>query len=577
MVGAPAQLAAFGAADQYLSAQPQITYFKQIWRRYTQFATEAVEQSWLGDVDFGKKATVSLSKAGDLVTEVWVQIRLPDLSEVTHITNATRTATEPVIRYARSLSQTSMKVIAFTCNNATDYLLSCLASSGGVTSARMGGSSGSVSIVTSASRTAVTLVSVSDPAVTIAATGSGQAWTASGLTPGTTYAVCLDGNTASRDALVQLRTNVTGSEVEFAVTGASHLPNYRAVVSTHVSNAAVTSVEQDVLKLKWCNSVGHALISSVEWEMGGSRIDRHTGEHFDMWSELTEPEEKRAGYSEMIGRFERYDINLDDASSGGARTLYVPMRFTFNTSPSNALPLLALQFHDCRLNFEFRSFWELIKTNVPIQRVAQEPSIEQAKLFATYVFLSQDERGRFAQMPHEYLIEQVQAQVENVSSTSSTQGVVNRKITLALNHPIKELVWVYQASSATAKDTVTGNDWFNYDIPGYAGQEIFEEANIQFNGHDRFVKRPAQYFRLVQPWSHHKRCPTKRVHCYSFALHPEAQMPSGAANFSRIDSAHLSLALNGQVPVPAGRLRIHAVGYNILRIAQGLSGLVFTI
>ena len=575
MVGAPAQLAAYGAADQYLSAQPQITYFKQIWRRYTQFATEAVEQSWLGDVDFEKKATVTLSKAGDLVTEVWLQVKLPDLSQVNHITNATRTASEPVIRYARSLSQNTMKVIAFTCNNATDYLAACLARTEAlrVASVRLG-ASGSVSIVTSAVHAAVALVPVANPAAaSIAASLASGTWTASGLTPGATYAVCLDGDTASRDALVQLKTGVTAAEVQFDFAGASHLPVYGAVVST----PSAVSVEQDVLKVKWCNSVGHALISSVEWEMGGSRIDRHTGEHFDMWSELTEPEEKRTGYSEMIGRYENYDINLDAASSGGARTVFVPMRFTFNTSPGNALPLLALQFHDCRLNFEFRSFWELVRTNVPVQRVVQEPSVEQAKLFATYVFLSQDERMRFVQMPHEYLIEQVQAQVENVASTASTQGVVNRKIMLALNHPIKELVWVYQASSATAKDTLAGNDWFNYDIPGYLDQEIFESANLQFNGHDRFTKQPARYFRLVQPWSHHTRCPSKRVHCYSFSLHPENLMPSGAANFSRIDSAHLSLALNGQVPIPAGRLRIHAIGYNILRIAQGLSGLVFTI
>ena len=577
MVGASAQLAAFGAADQYLSAQPQITYFKQIWRRYTQFAMEAIEQSWTGDVDFGKKATVSLSRAGDLVTEVWLQIKLPDLVDLNHIANATASASAPVIYYARNTTQDTVRVDSYTCVGASNYVLSLVSSTSGVSSVRLNTGNLGVTITTAATPSATLKLvpfgagSSGLPAITPA--GSGTTWTSAALTPDVSYAVCYGEATSSRLAVVRLQTS-SGSTVSYVIPGADPSVTYDAQVSAVVSSAQVASVAQKSLKAKWCNSVGHALISSVEWELGGSRIDRHTGEHFDMWCELSEPEEKRAGYSDMIGRYDDYDINYDAKSSGGSRFLFVPLRFSFNTSPGSALPMLALQFHDCKLNFEFRSFLELVKTNVPLVNVQKELSMVQCKLFATYVFLSQEERMRFAQMPHEYLIEQVQAQVENVAAAANLDGVVNRKITLTLNHPIKEILFVYQASASTAKDSVGGNNWFEYNIPGYETEEIFEEANIQMNGHDRFVKRPAKYWRLVEPWSHHTRCPTKKVHCYSFALHPESwQNPSGAANFSRIDSAHLNLTLNPHIA--AGKLRIHALGYNILRIAQGLSGLVF--
>lgn len=580
MVGASAQLAAFGAADQYLSAQPQITYFKQIWRRYTQFAMEQIQQSWTGDADFGKKATVNLSRAGDLVTEVWLQARLPDLATLNHIVNATPLATAPVIYEARSTAQDAVRVRAYTCGAATSYVAAFLDEAGSVTSVRLNTNNLGVTATTSASVASgsVALVPYGDGAASastlVLSSANGTTHTSVELVPGVSYKLSMDAGATVTPSIVQLQTVTSGtSSVSFGATEADPQALYVAQVSAVLSGASVPSVAQYVLKAKWCNSVGHALVQSVEWEMGGTRIDRHTAEHWDMWCELSEPEEKRPGYSDMIGRYDDYDINDDTKSSGAARYVFVPMRFSFNTSPGSALPLLALQFHDVKLNFEFRPFMELVKTNVPLTNVVAEPTM-QCQVFATYVFLSQDERMRFANMPHEYLIEQVQAQVENVAAPAAMDGVVNRKLTLNLNHPIKEIIFVYQASSNTLKHTRDGNNWFDYDIPARATEEIFEEANIQMNGHDRFVKRPAKYWRLVVPWSHHSRIPAKKVHCYSFALHPESwQNPSGAANFSRIDTAHLNMTLNSNLL--AGRIRIHALGYNILRIANGLGGLVF--
>ena len=93
MGGGIAQLAAFGAADQYLSSAPQITFWKQIWRRATAFALESIKQTWTGDCDFGRKCTITLSRAGDLVTECWLQVQLPDLAALALRTDATRVLT----------------------------------------------------------------------------------------------------------------------------------------------------------------------------------------------------------------------------------------------------------------------------------------------------------------------------------------------------------------------------------------------------------------------------------------------------------------------------------------------------
>lgn len=575
-----AQLQAFGSADQYLSGTPQITYFKQIWRRPTQFAMESIEQSWTGDVDFGKKCTISLSRAGDLVYETWLQVQLPDLSSVNHITDATPSSTQPVIHLSRHTSQGTVQVGAYTCAGATSYWASARSTTGTTITPNTGdpGLTVTFAVAPSVSVRLVPYGAGAGGATTLTLSGAGGSYTTTQeLVAGVTYAVCLGDDTSSRTAVV-VRQSTTEAGVSFTISDLVPTAVYTTQVSCVVAGASALSVPQHALKLKWCNSVGHALISSVEWELGGSRIDRHTSEHFDMWCELTESEGKRQGYSEMIGRYEDYNINYDATSFSEGRLLFVPLRFSFNLAPGNALPIVALQFHDCKLNFEFRSFMELVKSNIPLPAVRSEPELPQCRVFATYIFLSQEERRRFAQMPHEYLIEQLQPQLENVVGASSPDAVVNRKIPLTLSHPIKEIMFVYHASPNIARDPLNGNNWFVYDIPGRGGEEIFEEGNIQMNGHDRFVKRPAKYWRLVVPWAHHSRCPSKKVYCYSFALYeklqtPSGLAPSGAANFSRIDSAHLNLRLNPNID--AGRLRVHALGYNVLRIANGLGGLVF--
>ena len=233
---------------------------------------------------------------------------------------------------------------------------------------------------------------------------------------------------------------------------------------------------------------------------------------------------------------------------------------------------MALQFHDVRLIFEFRNFMDLSLTNVPRVNLQSMPTLD-CSVFASYVFLSQEERSRFAQMPHEYLIEQLQFQTESVYAYNSPNGAATRKFTLTLTHPVKEIVWAFQAYTNYQSDTVAGNEWFNYDMPGFEDQEVFQTARLLMNGNDRFSERPARYFRLVQPWSYHTRVPTKKVYVYSFSLHPEAANPSGAANYSRLDTSQLYLTLSPNIP--SGRLRIHALSYNVLRIANGLSGVVF--
>ena len=309
---------------------------------------------------------------------------------------------------------------------------------------------------------------------------------------------------------------------------------------------------------------GLKMVKSVELEIGGQRIDKQYGDWMYIWNELSLGVGKRTGYDVMVG---------SAAFTTAGQVLYVPLEFWFCRNPGLALPLIALQYHEVKVNIEFSTLAEC-GTISGSTVTAATGSIASSSLWVDYIFLDTDERRRFAQLSHEYLIEQLQ-----FTGDESVTGV-NNKVKLNFNHPVKELVWVVQ------HDTVIGsNQWFNFTntpdangsvtVANNTGVTLLEAAKLQLNGHDRFAERKAAYFNLVQPFQHHERVPTSPgINVYSFALQPESHQPSGTLNMSRIDSAVLNLTT--VTPAPAAKIKVFAVNYNVLRIMSGMGGLAYS-
>jgi len=229
---------------------------------------------------------------------------------------------------------------------------------------------------------------------------------------------------------------------------------------------------------------------------------------------------------------------------------WVPLQFWFCRNPGLALPLIALQYHEVivKLNHKFENGFHA------------EPT--RNKLWADYIYLDTDERRRFAQVSHEYLIEQVQ---ENTIETTSHSK-------LNFNHPVKELIWVVNATTGVLA-AVSSNTDTTY--------------KLQLNGHDRFKARNFRYFTRTQVWQHHTGCGglnaslagdgnkngalNDGIAVYSFALKPEEHQPSGTCNFSRIDDA--KIVIGGAA---SSATKIYAVNYNVLRIMSGMGGLAYS-
>ena len=528
MGGGLMQLVAYGAQDVFLTGNPQITFFKIVYRRHTNFAIESIEQTFSGTADFGRKVTCTIARSGDLITKMYLYVQLP----------------------------------AFSSDTNTQWA--------------------------------------------------------------------------------------------------------------------------------WVSKVGHALVDSVELEIGGTRIDKQYGDWLNVWYELARNWAQDKGYDKLVGN----TVELTTlAQSHFEGDLYIPLQFFSNRHDGLAIPLIALQYHETKINIEFNPLDQCVNTcnNPNLQGL----HMAYCSLFVDYIYLDSEERKRFAQHQHEYLIEQLQFPgPESVNS-------INQKLRLNFNHPCKAIYWNLQLNKYTSGMTFLAYDVHNMqqarvdatkrfvlacakytdntykvldlsqnlikvnplisgsnpllqvfqsinavaittdpDIDGisilgsllsieqfstpvatlldanFSGRPTVGPGSVSYdvklhqwdnyglfldrtsnpvlsvlltlNGHDRFSERDGSYFNYVQPYQHHSNTPTDGLNMYSFALNPEEHQPSGTCNFSRIDNAILSLKFgydhyNDKSPVKYdtsffanSNINVYATNYNVLRIMSGMGGLAYS-
>ena len=367
---------------------------------------------------------------------------------------------------------------------------------------------------------------------------------------------------------------------------------YVALQPTLAASANLTS-DNSTADLCW---VAERAIAAVELTIGGQRIDKHYQAWFRLYAEVFLNEADKINYGKLT------TTQLNDTTN--KNYVYLPLLFFFNRNPGLYLPLIALQYHEVRLDFDLTSTF----TNY------FGASSQVFEVWANYVYLDTEERRRFAQKGHEYLIEQVQ----HTGGDSIT--AVAQTVRLSFNHPVKELVWCYQNTASTATNSmwnfstsaqnvnVTANVapallgssvlphtvgaprlfggntastsnifWIEEGtaVASAAGKEVgpMKDFKLVLNGQDRFKEQLGKYFNQYQPYVYHSGTPYPGIYVYSFALQPEEHQPTGTCNFSRIDNAQVSLNMK---TLAAPLQKMFAVNYNILRIQSGMGGLAFS-
>lgn len=397
--------------------------------------------------------------------------------------------------------------------------------------------------------------------------------------------------------------------------------------NTGLSNLTSTNTNVDMC---W---VAERALSAVELYIGGQLIDKHYQTWFRLYAEVFLNDTKKNQYGSMTSLSVKN--NVSQTSTG---KVHLPLLFFFNRNPGLALPLIALQYHEVRLDFLLSSYYTNYFGTNPID------------VWANYIYLDATEREKFAKGNHEYLIEQVQHIAgDPVGSSSENSPTIIR---LQYNHPVKELIWCYQdANPATNRNAMwnfssnvanvnvttdlaqlasamvisgpnvygspklfvpnslsvplfvtaasnvgtgnicsfqsnvlTGNVfWTEAGLPNYGtanttyGYEVgpLHKFKLMLNGTDRFVEQPGTFFNKYQPYQYHQGAPYPGIYVYSFALKPDEYQPSGTCNFSRIDMAQVAVSLKSGMSTNLLQ-KMFAVNYNVLRIASGLGGLAFS-
>ena len=385
-------------------------------------------------------------------------------------------------------------------------------------------------------------------------------------------------------------------------------------------------------KIGVVSNYGSNLMKKMEIEIGGQLIDRHYGHYHAAYNELTKfnptgyhttlynrMSGNGIGHSTGSERFGSPGEHRTLAASAGWQTVdaasellpkmegkfWIPLLFWFCRNPGLALPLIALQYHEVKIKIEFEKIGDIMADgghpgwdhgSTTLAGDSNNDNGSTFDLWCDYIYLDTDERRRFAQVSHEYLIEQVQ------HTSINKTGAFTKK--LHFNHPIKELIWKNQLhplfSPAGILYDADPNDFHGHaqhhspDSVQYlrAPFSLSGEFQLKLNGHDRFSERDYRYFTRTQVWQHHTgyggfigqdqdgesgRGNESRdtIAVYSFALKPEEHQPSGTCNFSRIDNAELIRSGTG-LSLLHGGINVYAINYNVLRIMSGMGGLAYS-
>ncbi len=311
------------------------------------------------------------------------------------------------------------------------------------------------------------------------------------------------------------------------------LRNTSALTNTYIAKLNFTSIKR-------INRVGFQLLNYVELRIGGKTIDKHYSNWMYIWSELSHNTDMKQLLDKMVG-------NKNDNSS--SYTLNIPLFFSYCRHYSLAIPLISLKHHDVEIYVNLENKYNIFGSG-------STATLDNISLWIDYYFLDTKERQEFAEQSHDYLIETVQSQEEYIISNDTNL------VKLDFNHPIKFLTWVIK--------TTEGNlsNMFDYTDNNLS---CFIEGQLFINNRERFEMKPFNYFNYIQPYQHFRVLPQLGINVYSFSLEPSKIEPSGSCNFSMIDKPDFNIRTSAN----GTKLYMYALNYNVLKIQDGMGGLVF--
>ncbi|ARF09380.1 NCLDV major capsid protein [Indivirus ILV1] len=492
MAGGLIQLVAYSKQDIFLTNDPQITFFKIVYRRHTNFTLEVIPQNFLHHLDFGKRVSSVISRNGDLIRNIQLVIDLPSIPI---FRNGNNNDILTKFAWVRRIGYAIIKTVEVEIGGELidrqygDWLNIWheLTISDKVNLDKILGNIKELTDYTSGKKSYRLMIPL-------------RFWF----------------NRIAGLALpiVSLQYNNVKITVELNEFDKCYLLSPTNYIE--VENAFVNFKPYEYIKQSQHN---HEIVGQFV--------------HFDIL-------ERKLYYNKISENAftSKYDI--------------IGVKSKFTATPTHD----AIEKIYKNRNFDCNSV-----------------SIKKSFLLVEYAFLDDDERLRFLKARHEYLIEQL------IYNGETSVSGLHQSFMVGFTNPCKELLWVTQLRRAQQL-----NQTFNYTDSiitnkdgNYLGKNMIKKETILYNGHERLSMRNSKYFTDIQVYQNHSHAPSEGINVYSFALHPENHQPSGTANLSEIENVNLRVSINPKINFNSSFIRIYGIVYNIFRIANGVSGIMFAL
>jgi hypothetical protein len=348
---------------------------------------------------------------------------------------------------------------------------------------------------------------------------------------------------------------------DFGKTVTVELPTKGDLISRMFVEIDLPTLIPNNTSASYVNNVGMAIFDWMEIEVGGQVIGKIYSEFAHIWNILTTTGEQRIGVNWMTRNFDSFTTN---SFTGGK--LFVPLYFWFNNKINQAFPIGAITHNKVIMRFKTKSFNDLWVSDNNIAPTGTY-SIENAKLLIDYYMISKKESINFINVPHTYLIHQIQQVSQSIGAGTTSYNVDISQF----RNTITEIIWVLQRSDAR-----TNKDWFNYsDVLTGTSNDPLLKARIYYEGDERTELLSGQYFRTVEPFNRHTIIPNDYIYMYLFSLYPEnTSQPSGVVNMGKLHNISLYLELKSGLPEMY--ITVYAINYKQLIVANGQAYLKHT-
>lgn len=571
MGGGIIQISSYGSQDLFLTGIPEITFFKVVYRRYTNFSMESIKINFDDTVGFGTYSSVKIPKIGDLMFKTYVQILLPEINLFRHIKPNN-------CNFINHLQQTEIDyniVTNFMRINRNAYVAAY-----------------DIYIAeNNIENASCDMINVINDIFSLSCNQNiiDQFRKLIIFTPNLPFTY----NEISLESIVNLFDATSNKNNLFKALSVGIDKSIKTqnffFLQVKTAKLVLEDAENPHIKFAWVNRLGHAIMESIEINIGGQTIDKHYGDWINIWYELSANRDLEKIYFKMIGHVP--ELTCFDRKVKPTYLLQIPLQFWFCRYSGLSIPLVALQYHDVNINIKFRRFEELcyiepltnikianIDDGIHLDEIPEETLIDmEAFLLIDYIYLDSPERRRFAQSSHEYLIDQLQFLEINDVTQQKIQVNINNFV-----NPSKELIWVSQKESFTINPEGSNQCmWDNYSLNEHYEFNPIIYSSIDFHSYNRVIKLDGNYFNYVQPYETHSTTPSDGINLYSFSLFPEEEQPSGSANMSRLSRVVIYMEFypilfaNNNCIDPL-TVRIYSRSLNILRFLSGFCGLSFT-